>query len=197
MTLTLLIGTLAALLLTGVVVAYQRAPTRVRCPECGATTKAVMAPSWLHRAAPNLHVRWCPRCSWEGLGRAGPEWISGRKIAHDSGFHWGEERLPVDFGFRWRPLPEERYTDEMPDHPSGFRFGGPPDPAQGRAKAHPSGFGWRQDEATGDGAPDAPPTLGASSGARRSGPAASSGRTTFPGSALPDPSSGRTRAEGG
>jgi hypothetical protein len=142
MALPIVIGIVVALVATALVVAAQRAPTRLRCPECGAATQAVVPPPLLRRAAPGVQIRWCPSCSWEGLGRAGPEWVSGRRIAHDSGFHWGAERFPEDFGFRWRPLRDLGGAGAMPsaDHPSGFRFAAVElDPS---SPAHSSGFAW-------------------------------------------------------
>lgn len=120
---TLLVGISAVLFVTGLAVAYHRAPTRARCPKCDGATRTVVSPFWLRWTAPRLVMRWCPRCSWQGLGRAGPERIEGQKIAHDSGFHWGAERLPVDFGFVWRAPPDSARSPAPPDHPSGFRFG--------------------------------------------------------------------------
>lgn len=163
MALTIFAGIAVAALLTAMAVVYQRAPTRVRCPECGGATQPVMAPQWLRKAAPRLQGRWCPQCSWEGLGRVGPEWVSGRLIAHDSGFHWGDERLPMDFGFRWRPLPEARPTGrptrQVPDHPSGFRFADLPEDADSGTTmpAHRSGFAWRRTDAPAAQAPRAVP----------------------------------------
>lgn len=142
MALTLLAGIAATLFVTGVAVAYQRAPTWIRCPECGGATQPVRAPYLLRKTAPRLQGRWCPQCSWEGLGRVGPEWVSGRRVAHDSGFHWGDQRLPEDFGFQWRPLPEPAPGAEPPHHPSGFRFSTTAGGETAREPAHPSGFAW-------------------------------------------------------
>ncbi len=144
MTTTLLLGILVAFVATTLAAAYRRAPTRMRCPACGAKTESVQAPIWMRKAVPDLTVRWCPDCSWEGVGRAGPEWVPGHPAAHDSGFFWGEDRLPVDFGFRFAEAPAqpEAAPSEPPAHPSGFRFSQTP-PAT--APAHPSGFTWSDD----------------------------------------------------
>jgi hypothetical protein len=58
------------------------------------------------------------------MGRVGPEWIPGHPAAHGSGFYWGDERFPVDFGFRFAPPPPPPadVPAEPPAHPSGFRF---------------------------------------------------------------------------
>jgi hypothetical protein len=144
MTLTLLVGISIALVTTIAAVAYQRAPTRARCPECGGATEAVMAPYWLRRTAPRLQGKWCPRCSWEGLGRTGPEWVKGRRVSHDSGFHWGSVRFPEDFGFQWHSRPAPASGGEPPHHPSGFRFGTTEEEEKDAGEpVHPSGFAWR------------------------------------------------------
>ena len=74
------------------------------------------------------------------MGRQGAEAIPGKPMAHDSGFRWGTDRLPEDFGFRFAPSAEEGAVApaDPPAHPSGFRFAATPAPA----KAHPSGFTW-------------------------------------------------------
>ncbi len=93
-------------------------------------------------------MRWCPSCSWEGVGRVGPEWVPGHPAAHRSGFYWGDERFPVDFGFRFAPPADGKQGEapaEPPAHPSGFRFaGGAPAPA-------PEHFRWAE--------PRQPPTF--------------------------------------
>lgn len=121
---TLLAGLLVAFVATTLAAAWRRAPTRVACPECGGKTESVRAPLWVRKAAPGLALRFCPSCSWEGMGRAGPEWIPGHPAAHGSGFYWGDERLPVDFGFRFAEPPAGEAEEPVapPSHPSGFRF---------------------------------------------------------------------------
>jgi hypothetical protein len=140
-TTTILLGILVAFVATTLAAAYRRAPTRTLCPACGEKTESVQAPFWIRKAAPDLSVRWCPDCSWEGVGRAGPEWVPGHPAAHGSGFFWGDDRFPVDFGFRFaaQPDPPGAAPSEPPAHPSGFRFSAT-DPPTGQA--HPSGFTW-------------------------------------------------------
>lgn len=123
MTFVLLAGILATFLLTTVIFAAQRAPTRVSCPECGHRTEAIHGPEWLRRGLPMVRLRWCAACGWEGVGREGPHWVPGQRIAHDSGFHWGDARTPADFGFRFASPEDELISETPPDHPSGFRFG--------------------------------------------------------------------------
>ena len=86
-------------------------------------------------------MRWCAFCSWEGIGRRGPEIVPGRKVAHDSGFHWGAEETEPDGGFQWAAAPEPVPTPEPPHHPSGFRFGAAPE-GQATQHSHASGFSW-------------------------------------------------------
>jgi len=148
---TLLAGILVAFVATTLAAAWRRAPTRVSCPECGSKTESVRAPFWVRKAAPDLAMRWCPSCSWEGMGRVGPEWVPGHPAAHGSGFYWGDERFPVDFGFRFASpadAVEAEAPAEPPAHPSGFRFAGEapsPAPEQFRwAEApQPATFRWR------------------------------------------------------
>ena len=137
MTSTLLIGTLAAFVATTLAAALRRAPTHTRCPACGEATVAVQPEAWLLNRMPDVLLRWCQACSWEGWGRNGAEWIPGHPAAHDSGFYWGEERFPEDFGFRFAGRRPNATPSAPPRHPSGFRFSAPP-PA--RQTAHPSGF---------------------------------------------------------
>lgn len=147
----ILAGILVAFLAITLAAAWRRAPTRASCPECGARTESVRAPLWIRKAAPDLSLRWCPSCSWEGMGRVGPEWIPGHPVAHGSGFYWGDERLPVDFGFRFAPPPPALPTEvptEPPAHPSGFRFADAPAiPTVRRFRwaepLGPSSFRWR------------------------------------------------------
>jgi len=127
MTLSLIAGVLAALVAVTLVSAVRRAPTRVRCPDCSRDTKAVRLPAWMRRALPGMLLRWCPECGWEGLGRDGAEWIPGRPVAHRSGFFWGEERFPSDFGFHFADPGERarrggRTLGSHPLRPHGFRW---------------------------------------------------------------------------
>ncbi len=115
MTFVLLTGALVSFLVTTLVAAVRRAPTRLRCPRCRGKTEAVQAPRWLGRS---FVTRWCPNCSWEGIGRVGAEWVPGRPVSHSSGFHWGEERLPEDFGFCFA----QREATQARAHPSGFNW---------------------------------------------------------------------------
>ena len=148
---TLLAGILVAFVATTLAAAWRRAPTRMSCPRCGGRTESVRAPLWVRKAAPDLAMRWCPSCSWEGMGRVGPEWVPGHPAAHGSGFFWGDERLPVDFGFRFAAPPAEGEGEvpaEPPAHPSGFRFAGDPTlPAAEEFRwarpLTPSTFRWR------------------------------------------------------
>lgn len=148
---------LAATVLAGL--AYRHAPTRTSCPECGRRTATVRVPRLLQRA--RAARRWCAECGWEGLGRDGPEWRPGEPLAHDSGFFWGQERLPEDFGFQWARSMSEA-SAAPPHHPSGFRFGGPggdsapavPEVASSAPdveRVHPSGFRWADDGPNGPG----------------------------------------------
>lgn len=123
---TLLTGILVAFVASTLAAAWRRAPTRAACPKCGGRTEAVRAPLWVRKAAPDLTLRWCPSCEWQGMGRVGPEWVPGHPAAHGSGFYWGDERMPVDFGFRFAPPPpvDGEEPPEPPAHPSGFRFAG-------------------------------------------------------------------------
>lgn len=148
MFLVFFIGSTALLISVGSAVAYYRTPTRTFCPTCEAKTSPVQGPVVLRRA-PGLSWRWCGACGWQGVGRKGPDWVAGRLMAHDSGFHWGEERFPEDFGFKWRVVSRESERAPEPEHPSGFRFTAPNDsasePASGDtedAPPHPSGFRW-------------------------------------------------------
>lgn len=140
MTSTLLIGIIAAFVATTLAAALRRAPTRARCPQCGEATVSVQPEAWLLKRMPDLRMRWCQACSWQGWGRNGVEWIPGHPAAHDSGFHWGDERFPEDWGFRFARQEPAETAAEPPHHPSGFRFSAPP--RTGPAAAHPSGFSW-------------------------------------------------------
>lgn len=139
MTFVLLSGILVAFLATTLAAAWQRAPTNLRCPTCGEDTQPVQMPNWLRNRASTLVLRWCPACSWEGVSRVGADWVPGRPMAHDSGFHWGDERLPEDFGFTFAATPEMIPAEEPPHHPSGFRFADD-DAPEAETPAHPSGF---------------------------------------------------------
>jgi len=137
MLLALVVGIFVAATATLAVAGFNRAPTRSRCPECDGATKILLLPPVLRRNE-FVHMRWCPACQWEGLGRNGPDWVPGKQLAHDSGFHWaGEHWFPSDFGFKFG---EPEVSDQLPPHhPSGFRFIEAPD--RGRsAPHHPSGF---------------------------------------------------------
>jgi hypothetical protein len=133
MTLPLIAGVLVALVAVTIVSALRRAPTRIRCPDCARETEPVRLPSWVRRATPGMLLRWCPGCGWEGIGRDGAEWVPGRPVAHRSGFFWGEERLPPDFGFRFaertgthpRRTPRSGFVgaaERHPPQPYGFRW---------------------------------------------------------------------------
>lgn len=134
------IAALATVVVSGI--AYHRAPTRITCPTCAGATSSVRPPGVLGRT-PGVTWRWCAACGWQGVGRNGPDWRPGRKVAHDSGFHWGRERLPEDFGFRWRPRPEgdAPAPAEPPHHPSGFRFGSSSSATSGHGKDAPGDAG--------------------------------------------------------
>lgn len=130
MTTTLLVGLLCAFVAVTVAAGVRRAPTRVTCPRCGHETRSVLLPGVVRDAAPELRVRWCPSCAWQGLGREGAELTPGRPVAHDSGFRWGSDRFPQDFGFRFAGDPQASpppVPAPPPAHPSGFRFGGEDD----------------------------------------------------------------------
>lgn len=150
---TLAIGVLVTFVATTAVVAWRTAPTRARCPRCGQATAAVKPPLWFSRAAPGFKLRWCAACSWQGMGREGPELTPGRPVAHDSGFRWGSDRFPPDFGFRFaESLPGGAHAGEetpspAPDHPSGFRFAGTRTAAfQWGRRPGSSDFAWRAPE---------------------------------------------------
>lgn len=132
----LTIGILTAATVTLAVAVFSRSSTRAYCPECAGATKIVLLPPILRRNE-FVHLRWCPSCQWQGLGRNGPEWVQGRQLAHDSGFHWGDERFETDFGFKFRRM--QQSTELPPHHPSGFRFTDEPEVAPA-APQHPSGF---------------------------------------------------------
>ncbi|HKJ00989.1 MAG TPA: hypothetical protein VJ997_01005, partial [Longimicrobiales bacterium] len=153
MTSTLVLGVLVAFVATTLAAALRRAPTRAQCPACGAATAAVQPPPWLLKRMPDVRLRWCHACSWQGWGRDGAEWVPGHPAAHRTGFHWGEDRVPEDLGFRFADQTPPEVPAEPPHHPSGFRFS--PPPAQ-PPKAHPSGFAWAQEDsdAADSGAPD-------------------------------------------
>lgn len=155
MLIVLVVGIAALVTVVVAGVAYHRAPTRITCPTCSRTTSPVRPPGVLGRT-PGVTWRWCAACGWEGVGRKGPDWRPGLRVAHDSGFHWGDERLPEDFGFQWRHGVDEDAPRpaEPPHHPSGFRFGSPAPEADGNGiahapdpGAHPSGFRWSENDA--------------------------------------------------
>ncbi|HSG48395.1 MAG TPA: hypothetical protein VLA43_11320, partial [Longimicrobiales bacterium] len=126
MTSTLLVGIMAAFVATTLAAALRRAPTRTRCPQCGEATVSIQPEAWLLKRIPDVRLRWCKACSWQGWGRHGAEWIPGHPSAHDSGFHWGDERFPEDWGFRFARREPPKAAAEPPHHPSGFRFSAPP-----------------------------------------------------------------------
>lgn len=146
MTTVLLAGILAAFVAVTVAAGLRRAPTRARCPQCGTATESVQLPPWMRKSAPELRVRWCPACAWEGVGREGAEMIPGRPVAHGSGFRWGMVRFQEDFGFRFADggdTPPDGPPAEPPAHPSGFRFAGGP---ESTSCAQGTGFTWRSPE---------------------------------------------------
>ena len=143
----LVIGILCATTVTVIVAVYSRAPTRVLCPECEGPTQVVLMPPVLRKNR-FVHKRWCPGCSWEGLGRNGPEWVQGRRVAHRSGFHWGRARFRSDFGFQFRRQPAS--STLPPHHPSGFRFN---EEITVSDADHPSGFHFATREAEPAGRP--------------------------------------------
>lgn len=130
---------------TAVAIAWvKRMPTWQQCPTCQHRTQALVPPPWLKPLSRWLVIRWCPDCHWEKLGRNGPEWVPGRQVAHDSGFHWGDDVMGENMGFEWRrPEAPETVAGEPPHHPSGFRFAEGSEPEH-RGAAHTSGFAWRR-----------------------------------------------------
>jgi len=147
MTTILVVGFLTSFVAVTMAAGMRRAPVRAQCPACGTDTHAVRLHPTLQKAAPELRIRWCPACSWQGVGREGPAATPGRPVSHVSGFRWGSVRLPQDFGFRFAApqVTEADASAEPPAHPSGFRFAG--DPETPPPEAHPSGFRWGEDEA--------------------------------------------------
>ncbi len=120
----------------------KRLPTLRFCPTCTHHTQAVLLQRGLKPLERWLSRRWCPDCEWEGLGRKGPEFVVGRKVAHDSGFHWGADRLGANSGFNWSKREQPEPMAAPPDHRSGFRFAAPREPPAVKPLAHPSGFNW-------------------------------------------------------
>ena len=155
---------------------FKRLPTLQFCPTCTHHTQAVLLQRWLKPLERWLSRRWCPDCEWEGLGRKGPEFVVGQKVAHDSGFHWGADLVGANSGFNWAKQEQLEPMAAPPDDRSGFRFaalpeppaikppdfnwsGGLPDqpappsapePAQA-SPAHPAGFSWGTDQHEGGG----------------------------------------------
>lgn len=140
-------------------VAYLALPSGRMCPRCGVPTAAILLESWWQRPASRwLHWRWCSRCSWEGVGRRGPDvGLRDSPVDHESGFRWRHtisDQVPI---FHWRDN-----LENPPDHPAGFRWSaaedgdyspptdGPAGHTQGGTPGHPSGFRWG---APGDDAP--------------------------------------------
>jgi hypothetical protein len=139
MTSALVLGILVAFVVTTLAAAWRLAPTHASCPRCGGATTAVQPESWLLRRLPDVRARWCQACAWQGWGRHGAEWVPGHPAAHDSGFYWGEDRLPEDFGFRFADRPPTEAPVEPPDHPSGFRFNTSRDDSESEPRP---GFRW-------------------------------------------------------
>ncbi len=135
MTLSLIAGVLVALVAVAFVSVVRRAPTRVRCPDCGHDTDPVRLPSWMNRALPDMVARWCSVCGWEGIGRDGAELVPGRPIAHRSGFVWGEDRFPPYFGFHFAQAHHHVARQREPSGFIGAREGGHP--------LRPDGFRWK------------------------------------------------------
>ena len=143
---------LVAATFEGLTVAWlKRLPTLHMCPTCAHRTQAVLLPGLLRPLQRWISRRWCPDCEWEGVGRKGPEFIPGRPLAHDSGFHWGADVMGENAGFHWAQLEPPAPLDpsaDPPAHRSGFRFGGAPS----RPGSEPSAFNWSSPGPT---APDA------------------------------------------
>jgi len=140
---TVLFALLAATFAVLTVAWLKRLPTLNFCPTCAHRTQAVMLPRLMRPLQRWISRRWCPDCEWESIGRKGPEFIPGRKLAHDSGFLWGANVVGENAGFQWAPLDPPESPDPSagpPDHRSGFRFGEDPAPAKVRAPA--PGFSW-------------------------------------------------------
>ena len=129
----------------------KRTPTRQFCPTCHHRTQTVLPPLWLQPVSSWLGLRWCADCNWQAVARKGPEWVPGKRVAHDSGFHWGHDVIGENQGFRWRSIePEQPPEETPPHHPSGFRFAETEEtPEAPTAKPdHPSGFSWAQADGT-------------------------------------------------
>lgn len=109
---TLLVATWAAILVSWL----KWLPPAQFCPKCTNRTEGIVAPLWLRPMARWLTLRWCADCEWQGVGRTGPEYVPGRQVAHDSGFHWGADETGEDMGFDWkkpkssRPSRHHRHT---------------------------------------------------------------------------------------
>ena len=108
---------------------YLRAASRLACPGCGARTAQVRRSRLSQLLEPWVVWRWCATCGWEGWARGlvtplGP--VRGRPP-----FRW---RSPAPD----RLLPKEQ--DAMPDHASGFRWGG----RSTEDGTDPSGFHWKE-----------------------------------------------------
>ena len=155
MTLALLAASaVGAVWLTALAV-LPRMPRRLRCPSCGGPTAAVLPPALLAPGRRWLTWRWCPDCSWQGVGRKGPEPVPGLILGHVSGFAWGPGGSDGERGFDWADASGAGTRPDRPSHPSGFRFAPSParpsprgfrfrgaQPREGRRTATPS-FGWR------------------------------------------------------
>ena len=150
---------------------WLKTPPRSVCPRCGDPTTAVTH-ALLATVERWVRLRWCSACGWRGWGRNGP--VLSRRlgpVSDGSGFRWGPERLPMDFGFRWAEQPAASAaigdppaeSPSQPAHPSGFRWACASDASETAcveatselavfrfraptgevaAAAHPSGFRW-------------------------------------------------------
>ena len=140
---TLLFGTLVATLIALAVTGFQRVPTHQHCPECGERTQSIVPPAWLKPTRRWVGRRWCTTCNWQGLGRIGADLVPGRRIAHDSGFHWSGVDIGPDVGFQWKASREPEAEREPPDHPSGFRYA---EELPSAPSDDPTGFRWSRRE---------------------------------------------------
>ena len=143
--LAFLVGAATLVVVVGLYLRWLATLPRTVCPSCGEATTSVSHPFWVG-AERWVRRRWCTACGWQGWGRNGPVlWPERGPVSHRSGFRWGPERLPVDFGFRFRPPLETGTITGPPAHPSGFRWA-VREPASGSVPsvgpAHPSGFRW-------------------------------------------------------
>ena len=105
MTLMLLAGIGSALVATVLMVSVWRLPARPRCPECGTSTHAVVAPRWVRLMRLRIDTRWCMECGWEGFARRDAAARLDGAVRHV----WG--------------LPRARDNSEGGDRPDGARRG--------------------------------------------------------------------------